>query len=254
MRSWRVTLPVAAILRSQHTRRVFAVCAALVSSGAPLFAQRDRDVRVEVVDATDRGIPDARIELLPAGDSAVTDSLGKARLITRSDSAIVVIVRKLGYARRSARFVVGNAPAFRIRVQLGTDDVQQLAEVRVVEDYLGEPWREGYEYRKKRASGSFRDRSYFGTREPLTLNDWFNGLPGVFAAGRGFRINRCPRLGVWIDGMHVTAPGLSSSLAMQQLTPTDIAAIEVYRTAQQQSQYSDPNREDCSLLVWTRGQ
>jgi hypothetical protein len=65
-------------------------------------------------------------------------------------------------------------------------------------------------------------------------------------------VNRCPRLGVWIDGMHVTHGGGSSSIALMQLTATDIAALELYRMAQQQSQYSDPNLEDCSLLVWTR--
>lgn len=86
----------------------------------------------------------------------------------------------------------------------------------------------------------------------MNMEDWFSGIPGAQMTSRGLRVNRCPRLGVWIDGMHVTAPGLNSNLALMQLTATDIAAIELFRMAQQQSQYSDPALEDCSLLVWTR--
>jgi hypothetical protein len=50
----------------------------------------------------------------------------------------------------------------------------------------------------------------------------------------------------------MTRPGISASLALQQVTAIDIAAIEIYRTAQQQAQFSEPNLEDCSVLVWTR--
>jgi hypothetical protein len=227
---------------------------ALCACATALPAQRTREVKIDVRDGGNRGVPEDRTPLLPAGNPPVTDSSGKARLATRSDTAIVVVVRKLGFAQRSARFVVGAAPAFVVRVQLAPEGATQLPEVVVIEDYLGEPWRQGFEDRRKRVSGSFRDRSHFGEREPQTLNDWFVGIPGAIVAGRAFRISRCPRLGVWIDGAHVTNGGLSSSLAMMQLTATDIAAIELYRTAQQQAQFSDPNREDCTLLVWTRGQ
>jgi hypothetical protein len=217
-------------------------------------AQRTpREVRVEVRDLRGAPVQDARIEILPSSDTALTDDKGIARLTTAVDTALVISVRRLGYAERTARFVVGNAPAFIVRVRLG-DIGARLPEVTVTENYPGEPWRPEYEDRRKRVSGSFRDRSYFKGREPRTLEDWFVGIPGATMTGRGLRVNRCPRLGVWIDGMHVTAPGLSSALALMQLPAMDIAAIELYRLAQQQAQYSDPNREDCSLLVWTRGQ
>lgn len=211
-----------------------------------------RDVRVEVRDRGGRMLPAARIDFLPGADTALTDSTGVAKATVNADSTITISVRKLGFEPRAARFAIGSAPAFLVRVTLG-DLGMRLPEVTVIAEYPGEPWRRGYEERKRRASGSFRDREYFtGPRQPMLLDDWFNGIPGAQMTSRGLRINRCPRLGVWIDGMHVTRPGLPASIALQQLTAIDIAAVEIYRMAQQQAQFSDPNLEDCSLVVWTR--
>ncbi len=211
-----------------------------------------REIRVEVRDRAGRMLSGARVDFLPGADTALTDSAGIALATIEADSTLTISVRKIGFEPRAARFPIGRAPAFVVRVMLGDIGVR-LAEVTVTAEYPGEPWRRAYEERKRRVSGSFRDRSFFtGPRQPQMLEDWFNGMPGVQMTSRGLRINRCPRLGVWIDGMHMTRPGLSSSLAIMQLTAIDIAAVEVYRMAQQQAQFSDPNLEDCSLVVWTR--
>jgi hypothetical protein len=210
-----------------------------------------RIIRVEVRDRSGHMLPDARIDFLPKVDSATTDSAGIARATIEAESTLTISVRKIGFEPRAARFPIGSAPAFVVRVTLGALGVR-LPEVSVTAEYPGEPWRRGFEDRKRRNSGSFRDRDYFAGRTPQSMDDWFGGIPGVQMTSRGLRVTRCPRLGVWIDGMHVTGPGLSSSLALMQLTPTDIAALELFRMAQQQSQFSDPNLEDCSLLVWTR--
>jgi hypothetical protein len=247
----RMTAPHA----GQHRRGVQWLLAALVGvtlAALPLEGQRaPREVRVEVRD--DRGAPvaNARIEFLPGTDTAQTDTTGIARITIEADSVLTMTVRKIGFEPRGARFRIRNAPAFVVRVTLGQLGMR-LPEVSVVENYPGEPWRKAFEDRKRRASGSFRDRRYFVGREPQILDDWFTGMPGVQMTTRGLRMNRCPRIGVWIDGMHVTGPGLSAGLAIQQVTATDIAAVEVYRLAQQQAQYSDPNLEDCSVLFWTR--
>jgi hypothetical protein len=243
-------------LGARASRRLRAAAlaagAALVCGAGMAGAQAaPREVRVEVRDRDGRMLPDARVEFLPRGDSATTDSSGIALATIEAESTMTISVRKIGFEPRAARFPIGAAPAFVVRVTLGALGVR-LPEVSVTAEYPGEPWRRAYEERRHRTSGSFRDRSFFTGRPPMVLDDWFNGMPGVQMTARGLRVNRCPRLGVWIDGMHVTAPGLSSSLALMQLTATDIAALELYRMAQQQSQFSDPNREDCSLLVWTR--
>ncbi len=211
-----------------------------------------RQVRVEVRDRDGHALAGARIEFLPRSDTASTDSAGVATTTIEADSTMTISVRKIGFEPRAARFPIGAAPSFVVRVTLGQLGTR-LPEVSVTAEYPGEPWRRAYEDRRRRSSGSFRDRSYFAGRQPpMILDEWFFGIPGAQMTSRGLRVNRCPRLGVWIDGMHVTAPGLSSSLALMQLTATDIAAIELFRMAQQQSQYSDPALEDCSLLVWTR--
>lgn len=215
-------------------------------------AQRaPRQIRIEVRDRSGRVLPEVRIDFPPSADSAFTDSSGVASTSIEAESTLTISARKIGYEPRAARFPIGNAPAFVVRVMLGQLGVR-LPEVSVTAEYPGEPWRRGYEERRRRASGSFRDRSFFTGRQPMNLDDWFSGLPGAQMTVRGLRVNRCPRLGVWIDGMHVTAPGLSSSVALMQVTATDIAAIELFRMAQQQAQYSEPTLEDCSLLVWTR--
>ena len=231
---------------------VMIVAAAFLATGSAVQAQgAPREVRIDVRDKRGRAVPSARIDFAPTGDSAFTDSAGVARTTITADSILTVTIRKIGLEPRAARFSIGKAPAFVIRATLGEANVR-LPEVTVTAEYPGEPWRAAYEDRRRRASGSFRDLSYFRGRIPMTIEDWFNSMPGVQTTSRGLRVGRCPRLGVWIDGMHVTGPGLPASLALMQLTPTDMAAVELYRMAQQQSQFSDPNREDCSLLVWTR--
>ncbi len=233
-------------------RLAVAALSLLSALACRVEAQRaPRQVRIEVKDRTGRPLPDVRIDFAPGSDSAFTDSVGIATATIEADSTVSLSVRKIGFEPRAARFPIGNAPAFVVRVTLGQLGIR-LPEVSVTAEYPGEPWRRGYEERRRRASGSFRDRTYFTGRAPMNLDDWFAGIPGAQMTGRGLRVNRCPRLGVWIDGMHVTAPGLNSNLALMQLTATDIAAIELFRMAQQQSQYSDPALEDCSLLVWTR--
>lgn len=236
----RVALPVVA-----------AICLTVSGVDCAIAQLAPRQVRVEVKDRTGRALPDVRIDFPPGTDSATTDSTGVASTSIEADSTLTIAVRKIGFEPRAARFPIGRAPAFVVRVTLGQLGVR-LPEVSVTAEYPGEPWRRAYEDRRRRASGSFRDRSYFTGRQPMNMEDWFSGIPGAQMTSRGLRVNRCPRLGVWIDGMHVTAPGLNSNLALMQLTATDIAAIELFRMAQQQSQYSDPALEDCSLLVWTR--
>jgi len=249
-----------------HLPRCLATTDRAVSIGAPVWLSvacglalttgvgaqpRPREIRIDVRDSQGHALHGARVDFPPGSESAITDSSGKAYAVVQADSTLTIMVRKIGFEPRAARFPIGASPGFVVRVRLGALGAR-LPEVTVTADYPGEPWRSAYEERRRRASGSFRDRAFFSGREPQILDDWFNGLPGVQMTSRGLRVSRCPRLGVWIDGMHVTAPGMSAGMALMQLTATDIAAVELYRLAQQQAQFSDPNLEDCSLLVWTR--
>ena len=139
-----------------------------------------------------------------------------------------------------------------MRVALG-EDAQGLPEVEIKDQYPGEPWRPGFETRKKRGGGQFRDIAYFPGGVPFSISDWFNGLPGVrTGGGSGSEINvpRCRNLGVWIDGQHVTAPGSGYRSALATLPPQDIGAFELY-TSSTPAQFTGQN-EDCSLLIWTR--
>jgi hypothetical protein len=233
---------------------MMALAALPVSTGAQPPAPADpdkREMRVEVRDRSGRPIAAARIDLPERGDTAITDSSGIAHIEFVADSLITISVRKIGYEPRAARLRMPRAPAFIVRVTMGALG-QRLPEVTVKANYPGEPWREAFEARRRNSSGMFRDLSYFNGRQILQLDDWFGGMPGVQISNRSVRVNRCSRIGVWIDGVHLTSGGLSPVLAFQQITGNDVAAVELYRIAQQQAQYSDPNREDCSILLWTR--
>ncbi len=211
-----------------------------------------RSLHIEVRDRSGKPIPDVHLGFFLTGDSTRTDSSGVATITVLADTAINFTVRKIGYEERNARFVVGRAPAFNVRVALGTLG-QRLPEVEVKDSYPGEPWRAGYETRRKRGGGQFRDIAYFPGGVPFTISDWFNGLPGLRtggAPGNEINIPRCKNLGVWIDGQHATSPASGFRQAIQSLPPQDIAALELY-TSNTPAQYTGQN-EDCSLLFWTR--
>jgi hypothetical protein len=209
-----------------------------------------REFRFEVRDRKGKPVPVAQITFFLTGDSVLTDSSGVARVTMLADSAINITVRKIGYEPRTARFVIGTAPAFTVRVAMG-DAGQRLPEVEVRNEYPGEPWREGWLQRKRRGGGQFRDLSNFPGGQTFLLNDWFAGLPGV-RSGDGGRLDfpRCQNLGVWIDHQHATSPGNGFRQALLGIAAQDVAAIELYQAnppAQFQGQL-----EDCSLLIWMR--
>ena len=114
----------------------------------------------------------------------------------RADTAINITVRKLGFEPRNARFVIGRAPAFNVRVALG-EPGQRLAEVEVKDNYPGEPWRVAFEQRKKRGGGQFRDIAFFPGGVPFSMNDWFNGMPGIRTGGGAGAVWVVVRVVVW---------------------------------------------------------
>ncbi|MDZ7631398.1 MAG: hypothetical protein U5K74_08635 [Gemmatimonadaceae bacterium] len=240
------------IARRIHSLFVLVLVAVATSTSVAAQTSTMREFRIEVRDKSGRPVADAQITFFLTGDSARTDSSGMARANVLADSAVNITVRKLGFEARNARFRIGTAPAFNIRVSLG-DAGQRLPEVEVKDFYPGEPWRAAFESRRKRGGGQFRDIAYFPGGVPFTMNDWFNGLPGVrTGGGSGAEINvpRCRNLGVWIDGQHVTSPGSGYRFALRSVPPQDIAAFELY-TSNTPAQYTGQN-EDCSLLIWTR--
>ena len=225
------------------------VCAAASLLTAQMTA---RDIRVEVRDRKGQAVESAHIQFRDRADSANTDSLGIAELTVAADSLLEIVVSKDGFESRYARFRIGSAPMFVVKVTMGMQG-SRVPNLSLTPEYPGEPWRQGFEERRRKSSGTFRDLRYFSGRQmPQSLDEWFQGIPGVEMMTDGLRIRRCARIGVWIDGLHATGPGLTLNAALSVINPNAIAAIEVYRTASQLEQMSDPNREDCSLLVWNR--
>jgi hypothetical protein len=243
-----VPLLVSAVLLGLVSRSVAAQEAAQVPAPGT-----QRLFRIDVRDKSGRPIPDAMVTFFLTGDSVRTDSSGIASITVAADTAVNITVRKIGFEPRNARFKIGTAPAFNVRVALG-DAGQRLAEIEIKDSYPGEPWRPGFAQRKKRGGGQFRDISYFPGGVPFSFADWFNGMNGVRTAGgtsSDISVPRCRGLGVWIDGQHVTSPNSGYRFALSTVPPQDIGALELY-TANTPAQYTGQG-EDCSLLIWTRG-
>ena len=242
------------MFRAAHTllSHVLLLLLPFLAAGVSSAQQTPRDFRIEVRDKSGKPVADALITFFLTGDSARTDSAGIATATVLADTAINITVRKLGMEARNARFVIGRAPAFSVRVAIG-EVGQRLPNVEVKDSYPGEPWRVAFEKRRQRGGGQFRDIAYFPGGVPFSMNDWFNGLPGIrTGGGAGAEINvpRCRNLGVWIDGQHATSPSSGYRAALQSIPPQDIAAFELY-TSQTPAQYTGQN-EDCSLVIWTR--
>ena len=223
-----------------------------VAAGTSFAQALPRDLKIEVRDREGHPVADAQIGFFLTNDSTRTDSSGNARIVVTADSIIDISIRKIGFEQRRARFRAGGAHGFTVRVQLG-DAAQKLAEVEVLESAPAEMWRKGFDQRKKRGGGHFRDITNFASQMPNTIDDWFAGLPGVRTgggAGNEINVPRCRRLGLWIDGQHATAPGVDYRFALATIPAQDIAAFELY-TANTPAQFTGQT-EDCSLLVWTR--
>ena len=239
------------MLRALRTAGLLLVTT-LVPPSVGAQAPTPRLLRIEVRDRSGHPIGDVAISFFLTGDTTRTDSSGVASITVLADDAINISIRKIGFEPRDARFVIGKAPAFNVRVAMG-EAGQRLPEVEVKDNYPGQPWRPAFEQRKKRGGGLFRDIGYFPGGVPFSMADWFNGLPGVrTGGGNGSQINfpRCRNLGMWIDGQRATSPGSGYRSALQSVPPQDIAALELY-TSNTPAQYTGQG-EDCSLLLWTR--
>ncbi len=242
------------IRRHVVTAASFAMFTVIASATATkLSAQMTaRDIRVEVRDRQGQAVESAHIQFRDRADSASTDSLGIAEITVSADSLLEIVVSKDGFESRYAKFRIGSAPMFIVKVTMGMQGTR-VPNLSLTPEYPGEPWRQGFEDRRRKSSGTFRDLRYFSGRQmPQSLDEWFQGIPGVEMMTDGLHVRRCATIGVWIDGLHATGPGMTMNAALSVLNANNIAAIELYRTASQLEQMSDPNREDCSLLVWNR--
>ena len=235
------------------TLAALALGCAMLAPHAATAQRPPREFRIEVKDRDGRPVAEAMVTFKLTVDSVVvTDSSGIAEVSLAADSVLDLRVVKIGFEPRNARIRLGSAPAFTLKISMGTVGAS-LPEVLVTDEYPGEPWRKAFELRKKRGGGLYRDLSYFAAGQVTTISEWFNAFPGVRTSAGPFgeiNISRCTRLGVWIDGQHATAGQTSYRSALQSVPAQDIAAVEIY-TNIRPAQYTGFG-EDCTILIWTR--
>lgn len=214
---------------------------------------------------------DVRVEARP-GARAISNQQGRFRIDGLDPGLVEVRFDRLGHTSRTATFVVQPGRTAELTVVLPTEAIElEPIEVTVRAEALE---RNGFYDRRSQGFGHQFDRRDIDRLHPEVVYDIVNRAPGVYVtdprrsdlSGRGATVGAAsyainprvpyvddqpPRseikacyLAVFVDGARMVDPDL------QQISPTDIEALEVYLGSTVPIQYR-ANR--CgAILIWTR--
>ena len=241
---------------------------ALAPSRLPAQAPRS-DLSVRVLDAADRPVPNAAVELVAGRlrHAATTDSTGTARLPALPRAEWALVVMRIGYTRVSTRVETANADE-RITVfleeratALATVDVEAA---RPVVGRLAD-----FETRlRTREANAVVTRADIDKRNPIALSQMLRGIAGIrIADSLGIRIAVSTRgskfsrggggqgmvpcvMRMMLDG--TVLPPLSD---IDHIVPRDVHGIEVFNGPARIPPKLANMRTDswCGLIaVWTR--
>jgi hypothetical protein len=213
-----------------------------------------------IVSSVERGHPpvaEANVLLPETGDSAVTDSNGVATLAAVAGAELRIRLRKIGYeAIDTVVPLPARVQSITIRAQMGVAG-QVLPTITVIGSYPREPWREGFEQRRKQIGTAARDTSRFKGGVPGTLDQWFDNIPGVYyrsvGGSDGLRMSRCRRPAVFVNGVSLTrGVGNTANDALRSIPASEVVALEVYMNqVPTPAQFQQP-LADCAIVLWLR--
>jgi hypothetical protein len=241
--------------------RVLAVLASYLIAGtlAAQGAPSSRFVQF-IVSSGERGHPpvaEANVSLPESGETAITDSSGVASLAALIGESVRIRIRKVGFeAIDTVVPIPPGTPTITIRAQMSTVGTV-LPTITVTGAYPREPWREGFELRRKQIGTAARDTSRFKGGVPANMDRWFEGIPGVYyrsvGSSDGLRMSRCRRPAVFVNGQSMTRGVLNSaSDALRSIPASEVVAIEVYMNqVPTPPQFAQP-LADCSIVIWLR--
>lgn len=227
-------------------------------------------VRGRVVDANTRTpLPTTVVALLDDRDSvvvrAIVDDSGRFALLAPVRGTYRISAERIGYASEALGPVRLAGGVTDVQIRLDPVAIPLDALIVATEAQIAALDRVGYYERQRVGTGKFVDRRTIELRNPVRTPDLFRGMPGVRVVAtpnsgdavllRGgmsasFTNALCPPA-VWLDGIAVQ--GDATGFDWRILPPTDIEAIEVYRSpSEAPAQYGGANSGCGIILVWTR--
>ena len=210
-----------------------------------------------VADTGKRPIVEAEIVAMKHKLTTITDSRGLFIFTGLQPGAEVFLVRAIGYRPESFEATLLPGDTLRLGVILAPASLAvQLPDLTVeVEGRIYSGKMLGFGERM-RSSGL--PRSAFLTQADIDRLHPNRTLDLLLHAGLKARYNRrgqetinCPRGGsrmaVYIDGAQ-----LGSGATLTWLEPTQIQAIEVYRSAAERPAEFNATGSDCTVVIWTK--
>jgi hypothetical protein len=223
-----------------------------------------------VTDENGQAVTDAGIRVVGQSSSAISNQQGRFRLDQLGAGVFEVVFERLGYASRTAHFLVQAGRTAELSVVMPTEAIAlEPISVTVLSGLLE---RSGFYRRLDRGFGEQFDRQDLERMNPERVYDVVRNVAGLSVSdprrsgpgGTSYAVNRrwaglTPPPGVrppqlppnhlcylalYIDGARVGDPDL------EQIRPGDIEAMEVYVGGTGPVEYQ---QNPCgAILIWTR--
>jgi len=197
-------------------------------------------------------------------DRAVTDSSGRFRLRGIPPGLRTFEVRLPGLPSTTFTAEVLDDGPTGLSLRLETRLVPQPAiEVRVTRDGSRRGKLAGFYRRRARGLGWFLDRKEIESRRAREVSDLLRSVPGVrvtpgpgstgnvaMSRSAALLAHRGCRIGYFVDGIRIPA---ADAFRLDELSPMDIEAIEVYRGVSEVPAIFLRKGDECGVVVvWTR--
>lgn len=211
-----------------------------------------------VVNAADKPLAGANVEVFGAASKTVTDSNGNFSLRNLPSGTQTLVVRKLLFAAvtqpvdlstratQTTKVLMQQAPPVLPTVAIkATGAAKGLADV-------------GYDRRKKMGLGHFMDRQQIEEKIPTYMTDIFTTTPGIrvdYSSGqpvltgtRGTTGNGC--VNYVVDGTPYSeaSPGDINDF----MHPNEVEAVEVYSDVDTPAEYAKPGTSCTTVIIWTK--
>lgn len=206
-----------------------------------------------VYDSSGYALPSADVRVRGTKAQARTNERGQYLLAAIPAGNLVLEVRRFGFHPLDLELALQPGELREVNIELTLiATVLDTVEVEALSDLLVTPLQV-FEQRKAQYPGVFYTREDIERRAPARASDLLRSVPGVRIVGRGIGgaivvmgRSRCRPI-YWIDGRYIP------SFELDQLTPMEIQAIEVYRGPSETPPELNRFNAGCGVIaIWTR--
>jgi hypothetical protein len=206
-----------------------------------------------VYDSSGYALPSADVRVRGTKLQARTNERGEYILTALPSGDLVLEVRRFGFRPLDLELALAPGEAREVNVELTLiATVLDTVHVEALSDLVVTPLQV-FEQRKAQYPGVFYTREDIERRAPGRASDLLRSAPGVRIVGRGIGgaivvmgRSRCRPI-YWIDGRYIP------SFELDQITPMEIQALEVYRGPSETPPELNRFNAGCGVIaIWTR--